>query len=158
MTVKRTVTRITKAQRAAARKGVSLQDLIIRPRTLARYELGIACFFNHKRVENFDQLCNSFMLDEQFADWIKTAYEEGETRGLVGDALSGIQHFVPSLKRNLNMSWRLYNAWQKSELPAQAPPITLLLAMAVAGLPVEMNYTGFAVVLMLGFRTFARSG
>ena len=40
----------------------------------------------------------------------------------IGDALSGLHHYVPMTRRRLPWSWRLFRAWRRMEPPTRAGP------------------------------------
>eukprot|EP00435_Cladocopium_sp_Y103_P021060 s3166_g5.t1 len=92
------------------------------------------------------------------SSFIEELWEQGDPKGWAGDCLSGLGHFIPACKPYLVGSWRLHSAWGRAELPCRAPPFTPLLLYAVAQSAVNHDWTDLAVLLILGFHTFARAG
>eukprot|EP00439_Symbiodinium_sp_Y106_P001984 s9449_g1.t1 len=129
--------------------------------------------------------------------FIEELWEDGDPKAYASDTLSGLGHFIPSVKPHLISSWRLHAAWGRSELPARAPPFTVALIYALAQLAFEAHlisswrlhaawgrselparappftvaliyalaqlafeagWKDTAVLFVLGFHTFARSG
>ena len=95
-------------------------------------------------------------MDEVLGDYLEEAWADGETRALVGDTLSGLQHFIPSLKRGLNDSWRLFGTWFKAEIPSRARPLLPEQVLAMAGYALEEADVAMAAVLMIAFNGMPR--
>ena len=97
-------------------------------------------------------------LDEAIADWIEEQFEKGAPLNTVADALSGIHYFVPSTRRGLPTSWKLFATWRKVEVPSRAPPLTsdLLWAMAAKAL-LDDNFE-LGALLLLGWHCMLRTG
>ena len=85
--------------------------------------------------------------------YIEELWHDGDPKSYAGDTLIGLGHFIPSVKPHLVASWRLHAAWGRSELPARAPPFTVAAQLAF-----EAGWPDTAVLFILGFHTFARSG
>ena len=71
-------------------------------------------------------------LDMVICSFIEECWQEGEGRGLAADVVCGVQWTSPLMKRQLNGSWALLKAWQRTELPARAPPMPPKVVFAVA--------------------------
>ena len=94
---------------------------------------------------------------DQFASlYLDVLWEEGEPRLLAGDTLSGLQHVLMA-KRILPSAWRLFGAWTKNELPARAPPMPLLVCLAIAGYANSKGRTDYGTMILLGFHCFLRT-
>ena len=96
-------------------------------------------------------------VDLQLSVYIENLWEEGESRSLATDCLSGIQMFLPSLKRNLFGSWRLVTAWQKHELPTRAPPLLPVFVLAMGGQARKEGKLRFGICLLLAFHCLLRT-
>ena len=97
----------TRAARKAARLNLgSLQDLLIAPKTRIRYKDALKRFFVQHLTENTHMPVVASQLDCAFCKFINSLGGEGDPLAYATDALSGIQHFVPALRRNLAGSWR----------------------------------------------------
>ena len=147
----------TRAARKAARLNLGpLQDLLIAPKTRIRYRDALKRFFLHHLAENKHMPVVASQLDLAFCRFINALWEEGDPLAYATDALSGIQHFVPALRRNLAGSWRLIKAWKKSEIPTRAPPLLPSFTVAVASYP---NFvSGESLAILLAFHCLLRTG
>ena len=97
-------------------------------------------------------------LDVLLGAYIETLWQEGEPKGWATFTLAGIQHFAPRFRRHLPGAWRLRSAWDRLELPQRAPPLTLDVVQALAGLACEIERPRVAAALMLGFHCLLRTG
>lgn len=117
-----------KEERKKRRKELgTLHELTIRPTTVARYEkafLSDHCLTLGSTKE---------MVDLQAQDFLEYLWETGEGMSLAADCLSAIQHFQPSMRRQLNGSWRLLRTWQRYEIPSRSPPLTWTLLETLMG-------------------------
>jgi hypothetical protein len=150
---------VTKAQRQQSRQQLGrLRDTTVRPKTLARYTEAVDRFLAFLS-ENFIPYPSSFLkLDEALSEFIEFLWQGGEPKAWAGDALSGITHFMPSVRGHIHGAWRLHAAWGKAELPARAPPLTLTLTYSLAHYCRSKGWTDTLVLLLLGFHTYARTG
>ena len=155
MVMRFTSQRKTKAQRGQERRGSPLR--VIKPSTLARYTLAVTIFFDWFRTLNQRYPDDPFGLDSLASQFVMYMYENGDAVGTVGDALSGLQHFLPPLRRMLNGSWRLFHAWKAHELLAQAPPFPALVLWGLVGLALCLQMDGLAATMALGLHRGASS-
>jgi len=130
---------------------------MVKPGTLKRYQVAVTWFFITLNMCNLILPVNMWEFDLLVLEIMDMAWQEGEPRNLIGDVLSGLGHFTPPLKRNLTSSWRLYDAWGRSELPARAPPLTPLMAVALAFVLFKEEGWSVAVALLVGFHCFLRT-
>ena len=146
------------AERKAARKAVgSLSASTILPYTRKRYARAVQAFFHHLKAHQLPLAASLLAFDAQVAQFIDVLWQEGESRACCGDLISGLQWFVPGLRRNLNASWRLHKAWGMRELPRRAPPIPLLLAHAMAMVAIHWQCFDASLAILLGFLTYLRT-
>ncbi len=95
----------TKTERASARKALGrLSGRIVLPSTAARYAAACAWFFRLASQEGYGIGSSLLEFDHIVSKAIDVAWQEGEARNLIGDLLSGLQHFVPSCKHALRSS------------------------------------------------------
>jgi integrase len=90
--------------------------------------------------------------------WAECLWCEGDERSILGNGLSGLQHFIPALKRHLHGSWRLHAAWGRDEPSRPAPPLTCLQMHAMAGWFVVNGFPDIALLIILGFGCILRTG
>ena len=147
-----------KAQRKQERKRLGrLSDIVISALARKRYEVAIAVFFAWLAMEGIRLASQVPAFDLQVCEFIDMCWEEGETRMVVGDLLSGLQHKVPALRGALRGGWRLWAAWGRRELPARVPPISLFALQALVGWCVWHRYGDVAIALLLGFDGLLRT-
>ena len=76
----------------------------------------------------------------------------------MGDLLSGLSHFIPSLRGMLAGSWRLHAAWGRLEMPARAWPLNENQLYTLRFVAFHWNFMDVVVVLLLGYHCFLRTG
>ena len=103
-------------------------------------------------------LTNGHELDEAITDWIEQCWKEGETLGLINDALCGLHHFAPWTKKQIPQSWKLFAVWRKLEGPSRALPITANIVYCLANYALEHCDIIFAGMLLIGFFGLLRTG
>ena len=102
-----------------------LKSLIIKPATLERYRRAADHFFAHLRRQREPIPQTPKIMDIVLSEYIGELWEEGHSKSLAGDTISGLQHHQLSLKGELKTSWRYLKAWQQAEVPARAPPFVI---------------------------------
>ena len=149
----------TKAERARARRRLgSLASRVVTPVTFQRYWRACSCFFNYLRLSEVQFPRNLYEYDMVLCQYVEHVWQEGEPKGLVGDLLSGLGHFLPPLKRHMSGAWRLHAAWGKLELPCRAWPLTKRQVCGLAGLMVGWGFPDAAMCVLLGFHCILRTG
>ena len=94
----------------------------------------------------------------KMCEYIEKVWEEGDSRNWATDAVSGLMHFIPSLRGQLRGSQRLLRAWSKMELPTRAPPLPTVFAAAVAGAALQIGDVRLCAALLVAFHAFLRTG
>ena len=126
----------TKAQRQARRQQAgTLCSLHLRPSTLKRYNIAVFFFFQLLSGSNEQLPSSAVATGEVLGEFIEDAWAQGEPRSRAGYVLSGIQHFVPSLRKALNNAWRLFGTWARNEVPSRARPLLPQQALAMQAMP-----------------------
>lgn len=134
-----------------------LKSLIIKPATLERYRRAADHFFAHLRRQREPIPQTPEIMDIVLSEYIGELWEEGHSKSLAGDTISGLQHHQPSLKGELKTSWRYLKAWQQAEVPARAPPFSLQTLAIFCGWAHQQN-PHWALALQLGFHALLRTG
>ena len=140
------------------KKAGRLRDHIIQQRTEKRYAKAIEAF---GQWLTRNQVCLPGTLagvDAVVSDFIETLWDEGDTRNLAADLLSGLQHSVPALRHHLPLGWRLLSAWRKLEVPARATQLALDQLLAMAAWCLAHHHTAMAVGLLLAYHCLLRTG
>ena len=146
----------TRQQRRLSRaQAGTLRSLQLQTRTLKRYEKAVIAFFDYLARCRLALPSTAAKMDEILGDYLEEAWADGEPRALVGDTLSGLQHFIPSLKRGLNDAWRLFSTWSKTE-PSRARPLLPDQVLAMAGFALEEADVAMAAALLIGFNGMLR--
>lgn len=149
----------TRAERQRDRKALGrLKSQVVSPKTEARYLASVSRFLEFLISQGKPYPSSFLVLDLEVSQFIEELWEQGDPKGWAGDCLSGLGHFIPPCKPYLVGGWRLHAAWGRAELPCRAPPFTPLLLYAVAQAAADHGWVDLAVLLILGFHTFARAG
>ena len=145
--------RRTRAERVRDRKSIILYDVSISKATQNRY------FWALKKLLPFISAVSSLLeLDEAITNWIQRCFERGEPLHIISDALCGLQHQEPWVKRNIPMAWKLFGVWRKLESPGRAPPLTRDIIYSWANYAIEHHDIKFAGLILLGFFALLRTG
>ena len=80
--------------------------------------------------------------------------------GEAGNALSASLHVYPELRGRGRLvdSWYLLNAWNRYEEPMRAPPMPVKVAISLAWFFVRQGHIGGALLILVGFDCFLRTG
>ena len=144
--------------RVSQRKVIgSLKDSLIKPLTLRLYTQACAVFFDLIVSLNWILPSEMWDFDLLMCECIELWWSEGEPRALVGNVLSGVEHFCPPVRGNLRGSWRLWRAWGANELPCRAPPFSLPACLAICFYMWEWGYSSAATLTLLAFHRFLRT-
>jgi hypothetical protein len=148
----------SRAARVKQRAAVGpLSATILAPATVRRYTVACQWLFQAMSMMNLDIGSEPMAFDRVICQIIDAAWEEGESRNLMGDILSGIQHFVPQLKGQLQGSWRLFTAWGRRELPCRATPLSYDAACAIAAAMWRWSFFDAALTCLLCFHCILRT-
>jgi hypothetical protein len=149
----------TKQERKAARVDLGeLKNLIIKPSTETRYKNACLMFFEWLVLGCWVFPKCPVALDEKLGAFISDLWQEGEAKSTASNLLAGMQHYSPTLKRRLPISWRLISAWQKTELPCRAPPLTWELVKAFCGRALALLRPDVAAAILIAFHCLLRTG
>ena len=149
-----------KAERKAARAKLGkLPELLLRRSTRSKYEAVFEACFSYQLQQNrgLGRTSNP-AFDEEVCAYLAMLWEDGETRGLAGDTLSALQHFLPALKGHLKMGWRFLTTWQTHEMPARTPPFLKDWVESMAGFALADGHLEFSACLLWGFDCYPRPG
>eukprot|EP00435_Cladocopium_sp_Y103_P055249 s1780_g18.t1 len=138
---------------ARARRNVVLRGVGITKKTQVRYYNAVSLL-----CKTVTDAATMEALDDQISDWVEEQFKRGAPLNVVADALSGLHYFVPSTRRRLPASWKLYGYWRKMEVPSRAPPLPEDLWWALMSRAVQMGHFELASLLALGFHCFLRTG
>ena len=139
--------RTTRTQRVGIRRvGGPLKTVLDKTKKLYDVSLKLFCSWcaaHGKWPDSKDEL------DHAACQFLMHCWQEGETRAVVANLLSGIGNSEPSLKWHLAGTRRLYAAWVKRELGARCCPITWSMAEAIAGILLHWSWIEEGAMVLL---------
>ena len=148
----------TTAQRKLERgKLGSLRSCLVLPSTLRAYTAACIWFFGFVVAMGLDLGDEVWELDIVVGDAIEYAWDTGLSRALIGNVLSGLEHFVNPLRGQLKESWRLWKLWGQKEVPSRAPPLSASATLAICWYMWVWGYPEAALLTCLGFHRFMRT-
>ena len=122
-----------------------------------RYEYAVRCFLWFC-VAYFGKLADELEeLDVQCSVFIHVCWEEGESRSLVADVLSGLTRGLQR-KRILPGSWNWLNVWERHEMRNRATPLTCTQVLALSGILWHFGLVEMAWILPVAFAAMLRTG
>ena len=136
----------------------TLRDLTVQPATKRRYDKASEAFFAFLRDNHLSLPTRKDQLDPLLCEYIEAMWSTGVGRGQANDTVAALQHIQPSLRGNLQGSWRLLKTWSVNEIPNRAPPLPEQVVQAMAGWAFFKGHVSFGVSLLVGFYTMLRSG
>ncbi len=146
-----------KKDRAVSRAKLgSLRGMKIQPRTAQRYTHAVFHFLCWLSQFGFHLASTYDQLDTQVCEWLEYLWHSGESKGLAGDTLSGIQWLLQK-RRILDGGWSLLEVWSRHELPARAPAMPPLVLLGIAGFALSRGALDVAALLLTGFACMLRS-
>jgi hypothetical protein len=156
--IRQVLGKVTRAARAEVRQDAGkLRDNRVNAKTLQRYTAACIMFQWWLFGNRSDYASTWDELDVQLCAFLESLWEDGESKGIANDVLSGTQHFLLT-RRRLQGSWQLLTTWGRLELPCRAPPMLSHIALAIAGLALSIQRVDYAALVLLSFHCFLRSG
>ena len=134
-----------------------LSSRLVRPQTLKNYTEACRWFFALVAMWQVDLGDDWWQLDDVIVEAIEYAWETGKSRNLVGNLLSGMEHYCSFLRQQLKQSWRLWRVWGSYSQPCRAPPFTVESVMAVAHYMWDWGYRPAAILTCVAFSCFLRT-
>ena len=135
----------------------SLRDNLVERRTFDKYLKAVLIFVAWVAKMGIAQAPDYDSLDFQLCSFLEYLWECGESKGLAGDSLSGVQHFL-MVRRKFSGAWRLLSAWGRLELPGRAPPMLPSMALGLAGLARIHGREDYCAIILFGFHAMLRIG
>jgi len=122
-----------------------------------RYTKAVDSFFVWMDERGITMPNDPDSLDTLVSERIEDLWQEGDAKAQAGDVLSGLSHFVETVRGKLPGAWRLFTAWGKAELPSRAPPLSVDMVLGMMGYALNVGDVRFAAALALGFHCLLRS-
>ena len=145
--------RRTTAERIRERRKVVLLDVGVTPRTQSLYYHGA-----RRLLPIVEEATSDEHLDRLLCAWIQRQWEKGATLHKINMSLCGLQYYLPSLKKKLFGSWKLFQTWRKIEVPSRAPPFPSQILFSVANFALARDDLFFSALLALAFTALLRTG
>ena len=136
----------------------SLRFLGLKPRTLQCYENALRNFFLWLEDESEDLPARFTHLDRQVSQYLEHLWLDDVNVTYAGHLLSSLRRFHPQSRYRLPLSRQLFSNWKAVITPKQAVPMPAVVTMAIAGAALAIDDDRFAVLLLLGFAAFLRTG
>ena len=133
-----------------------LREMLVQKRTLKRYLCATHWFMLWLSMVGLNVASTFEELDMQLAEYLEFRWESSQTYNVAGDTLSGVSHYTNAKRKN-PFAWRLLGAWKRHEIPVQAPPMSRLMALAIAGAAMQASEPRFALSILVGFHKFLRT-
>jgi integrase len=149
---------ITKNARKVGRQTLgTLVELKYPAGITRRYTLAVKRFFAWQSMSTQLLATDTFILEEQLCEYIQKTWEEGDPKAWIADLLSGLGRLQPHLRGTYKLAWGLYDTWAKHELAERATPLSLDLALALAGYAIlQLKDLALGTGLLLGFHCMLR--
>ena len=126
--------------------------------TVQAYRRALRAFFRFLKPENKGFPQSSNLLDQLLAEFINELFQEGESPGQAGCALSGLKRFIPRLRGKLPTSQQFYSNWVRVHTPVRTPPIPWTVVKALAEVALLLNRPRLAACFTLQLLCFLNSG
>ncbi len=108
--------KVPRHERAHNRARVGpLKKTLVKPRTAMLYRSAVQLFFFWLKAQRLPWPEDGDELDARVCEFGEMAWEEGETRALYANLISGIPWYEESLRQHLCSSRRLLSAWDRNE-------------------------------------------
>ena len=145
--------RPTAAERARERRGITLRDSLVQPKTLKQYYK-----YARKLLPIVRKASDELELDEMLADHLEEMWETGRPLYHASAGLCGLQFFMPWCKGKLVQTWKLFRIWRRLEVPCRAPPLPREIVYAFAGKAIARGDLVFGALLLAAFDGLLRTG
>lgn len=136
----------------------SLQSNIVKKITLERYAL----HFN-RLVQYISEIHRFWPLDAHsydllISEYLEMLWDTGEPKTTATYTLAAVHYYLPQLKKQLNLSWKLKGVWERLELPCQAVPFTTQMLFGVMGWFFSQKLYYMAFGCAIAFNGLLRTG
>ena len=131
---------------------------MVKPATRQRYAKCFQLFvlFLRQQVGFLPAVPSDY--DACLARFIEFLWHEGETKATAATTLAAVQYYVPQLRRQLPLSWKLKSTWDSLELPCQAAPMTPSILFAFVHQAMQNGWEAFGWLCLVMFLGFLRTG
>eukprot|EP00971_Amphidinium_carterae_P005522 109747-Amphidinium_carterae.1 len=149
--------RTARERRFRRRQLGPLRSLVVKPHTLKRYCHALSFFFKWRALRHVSLPPDAASLDLELVGFAEALWEEGDSKTILADSLSGFHHFLPHLRGRLPGAWRMHGAWCQAEMPQRTFPISLPMLGAMVGFAYLHDQPRLATLLALGHHALLRT-
>ena len=96
--------------------------------------------------------------DTIISEYLEMLWDTGEPKTAATYTLASVHFYLPQLKKQLNLSWKLKSIWERLELPCQAVPFTQDMLFGVMGWFYNNKQYEVACGCALAFNGLLRTG
>ena len=134
----------------------TLTSNLVRPYTRKVYWDSVLYFFQFLALFGLELPLQKDDMDDLLCQAMEYAWENGETRALAVNMISGLEHHISGLRGLLKGAKRLWRQWGKLEDISRAPPLDTRAVLAMCWYLWDWGYTEMAVIVLLAFHRFLR--
>ena len=127
-----------------------LQENLVSATTLKRYREAVKRYYEFAAGIGFKSFSITSEVVHVMEAFIEDLWEFGAPLGHAQDALSGLEHFVSTLKPYMRQPRRLLNKWRHLELPQKALPLLREAIEAMAQMALAKGNQRLAWSLLAG--------
>ena len=136
----------------------SLRFVGLHWRTLRSYRRALLSFFEWLDDEGIHIPAKTSQLDDVLAQYLEHLWLDDINITYAGHTLSAFRRFYPALRFKLPTAKQFFTNWKSIHVPRQAVPMPADVALALAGVAVSIQEEALALLILLGFTAFLRTG
>ena len=146
------------ARQAKRREIGALKANRVAETTAVRYYKHVYWYWIWMAMNGIGSVDNWEQMDAICSDYIEFLWDANQNLSMAADTLSGLQHVLMT-RGKLPISWGFLTIWRSKEPPSRAPPMSELMALAIAAQwAFVQGNAGPAVGILLAFYGFLRVG
>ena len=136
---------------------MSLRFIGLHAKSLRSYKRALLNFFQWLDEEEHPIPKRHSILDDLLSQYFEHLWLDDVNITYAGHVLSAFRRFYPRLRFKLPVARQFFSNWKSVHVPKQAVPMPAEIAMAVAGVAVEVKDYKMGLLVLLGFTLFLRT-
>lgn len=137
---------------------MSLRFVGLHTKSLRSYKRALLHFFRWLEDENEPIPSKASVLDDLLAQYLEHLWMDDINITYAGHVLSALRRFYPQLRYKLPVAKQFFSNWKSVHVTQQAVPMPADVALALAGVAVKVGDLRLALLLLLCFTAFLRTG